>query len=485
MLLRNPIFTSIVVSLLFSKAVFALDPPGSNVPSVADSSPDVTAESVNLRSAVNTSEQQGDAEFSKEFSTVTKEILLRGIELERFSLNYRLEAGHQPKFRKLRYFLTQETGAACGLAFEITGVNEFGKGRERPLAINKRHLKNSLSAVTTGSIIAGAGSCFELSANVVREIRNKKSGYDAKSANRFVSAKLHEIDELLARRDQLVSSHSSDPSYDRLVLEGKVLRAMRQSFVNEYSAFHTSVQSLKVMQNLFYALNATYNAVGATAAGVARNAVDKPKLNGPANILFIVSGGLAMATPLVTSAGGWIERKIAHRAVERAVHGTTTFEPKEFSSLCEQLKVIPNSGDSALISSLPATERFAMYSESSGLFVKQIQNETSTMAHLNKVALQTAELGPAIGSLLMTQGILGTRGYYKYTFRPRKQIDQYYKGAILGTIGTSAAVVGNAAWLLASWSYENKLKKKEQLPEQLIRKRLQHLDDVEKQVQAI
>ncbi|MBX3136108.1 hypothetical protein KF707_07715 [Candidatus Obscuribacterales bacterium] len=108
-----------------------------------------------------------------------------------------------------------------------------------------------------------------------------------------------------------------------------------------------------------------------------------------------------------------------------------------------------------------------------------------TMAHLNKVALQTAELGPAIGSLLMTQGILGTRGYYKYTFRPRKQIDQYYKGAILGTIGTSAAVVGNTAWLLASWSYENKLKKKEQLPEQLIRKRLQHLDDVEKQVQAI
>ncbi|MBX3136109.1 hypothetical protein KF707_07720 [Candidatus Obscuribacterales bacterium] len=76
---------------------------------------------------------------------------------------------------------------------------------------------------------------------------------------------------------------------------------MLECFVNEYSTFHTSVQSLKVMQNLFYALNATYNAVGATAAGIARNAVDKPKLNGPANILFIISGSLAMATPLTTA----------------------------------------------------------------------------------------------------------------------------------------------------------------------------------------
>ncbi len=463
----------------------ALDLPDSATSSTNDSPADIAPESVNLRSAVNSSEQPGVPEFSKEFSTLTKEILLRGIELERFSLNYRLEAGQQPKFRKLRYFLTQETGAACGLAFEITGVNEFGKGRDRPLAINKRHLKNALGTATTGSIIAGAGSCFELSANVVREISNKKKGYDAKSANRFVSTKLHEIDELLAKREQLVNTHSSDPAYDRLVLEGKVLRAMRQCFVNEYSAFHTSVQSLKVMQNLFYALNATYNAVGATAAGVARNAVDKPKLNGPANILFIISGGLAMATPLITTAGGFVERRIAQRAVERSVHSTSSFKADEFSSLCEQLKSIPSVGDATLIASLPATQRFAMYNESNNLFVKQIQNETNTMAHLNKVALQTAELGPAIGSLLMTQGILGTRGYYKYTFRPRKQIDQYYKGAILGTIGTSAAVVGNTAWLLASWSYENRLKKKEQLPEQLIRKRLQHLDEVEKQVQAI
>lgn len=289
----------------------------------------------------------------------------------------------------------------------------------------------------------------------------------------------------MEKRDRLVQAHSSDPAYDRLILEGKVLRAMRQCFVNEYSTFHTSVQSLKVMQNLFYALNASYNAVGATAAGIARNAVDKPKLNGPANILFIVSGGLAMATPIITSAGGWVERKLAHRSVERAVHDTTAFKPQEFSSLCSQLQSVSAEGSPNLVAALPATQRFAMYNESNNLFVSQIQNETSTMAHLNKVALQTAELGPAIGSLLMSQGILGTRGYYKYTFRPRKQINEYYKGAILGTIGTSAAVVGNTAWLLASWSYEHKLKKKGELPEQLIRKRLEHLDDVEKQVKAI
>lgn len=450
-----------------------------------DSAGDAAANAAIANSVSNSNGVETASDFNGKYSALTKNILLNAIEMERFSLNYRLEAGHQPKFRKLRYFLTQETGSACGLAFEITGLNEFGKGRKRPLTINKGALRTSLGAAMTGSIVAGAGSCFELSTNVIHEIKVKKLGYDAKSANKFIAKKLHDIDQLLAQRDSLVQSRVGDPAYDRMVLEGKVFHAMRQTFVNEYSTFHTSVQSLKTMQNLFYALNASYNAVGATAAGIARNAVDTPKLNGPANILFIVSGALAMATPIVTTAGGWVERRLAHRAVENAIHEKTSFKPEEFASLCAQLKNLPKDSGAPLIASLPATERFAIYNESNHLFVKQIDNETRTMAHLNKVALQTSEMGPPIGSLLMTQGILGTRGYYKYTFQPRKQIDDFYKGAILGTVGASMAVVGNAAWLLASWSYERKLSKKGELPEQLIKKRLEHIDELEKIVQAI
>jgi hypothetical protein len=108
------------------------------------------------------------------------------------------------------------------------------------------------------------------------------------------------------------------------------------------------------------------------------------------------------------------------------------------------------------------------------------------MNRLNKVALQNSILGPAIGGLLMTQGILGVRGFDLYfPRRPRKQFNLDYKGAVCGTVGTSMAVVGNAAWLLASLSYEHRLSREKRLPQQLIKERLGHLDELERTVKAI
>ena len=99
--------------------------------------------------------------------------------------------------------------------------------------------------------------------------------------------------------------------------------------------------------------------------------------------------------------------------------------------------------------------------------------------------MQTSELGPLIGGTLMTQGILGTNGYYKNPLRPRRQIAQYFYGSVTGTVGTSMAVVGNAAWLLASYSCEHKLSRQQKLPSQLIRSRLDHLAELEKVVSTL
>src|ERR1700722_4223996 len=57
-------------------------------------------------------------DFRQQYTTLTKLIMLKGVELERFSLHYRLEDLKQPKFRQWRYFLSQEAGVSCILAFE-------------------------------------------------------------------------------------------------------------------------------------------------------------------------------------------------------------------------------------------------------------------------------------------------------------------------------------------------------------------------------
>jgi hypothetical protein len=422
--------------------------------------------------------------FSQQYTQLTKNILLTGIEVERFSLNFRMESAKQPKFRKLRYFVSQEAGSAGGLAFEVTGVDQFGKGRKRPLQIDKRALHGALAATTTTSIIAGAGSVFELSSNVVQMIKNKRKGYDSHSATKYVSAKLRHIDELLAQREALVAANTDSPSYARAVAEGKVLHALRSAFLNEYSHFNANTSAYRTYQNLFYILNASYNSVGAMAANVAYRAVDRPHLNGTANILFIVSGGMAMVTPVLCQAAGLYAQKRAYASVKKEM-GPSDFNPDQFALDCKNLEAMGSTGEGTLIASLPATQRFALYTQSNDLFTKQLDSETKTMRKLEKVALQNSYLGPVIGSTLMTQGILGTYGYYHYPLRIRKQIGQYYCGAIVGTVGTSMAVVGNAASLLGTLAYEHKLAKQKRLPLQLIKERLTHLDELEKLVSIL
>ncbi len=423
--------------------------------------------------------------FSQQFTHVTKEILQTGIELERFSLHFRMESAKQPRFRRLRYFLTQESGAAGGLAFETTGVVQFGRGRKRPLTIDKRALQGALAATTATSIVASSGSMFELSSNVVQMIKNKRHGYDSKSANKFVATKLDRIDELLAQRDALIQANAGDPAYAKAVAEGKVLHDLRSSFVNEYSHFNADTSAYRTYQNMFYLLNASYNGVGAWAASTAYRAVLRPHLNGTANILFIVSGGMATVTPIICQASGYYATHRALKNLEKEI-GQNQFDPAQFAIDLKNLEdTTSGAAEGSLIQTLPITQRVGIYTQSNELFTKQLDSETKVMRKLEKVALQTSLLGPAIGSTLMTQGILGTYGYYHYPIQPRKQINQYYCGAIVGTIGTSAAVVGNAASLLAGLSYEHKLSKLKRLPVQLIQQRLTHLDELEKSVAVL
>jgi hypothetical protein len=427
----------------------------------------------------------GSAEFTEQYSALTKQLLLKGVELERFSLHYRMESCRQPKFRQLRYFLAQETGASAILAFEITAIKQFHTGRTHPLKISKHALHGAFATVMTGEIIAGAGSCIELASNALLAIKNKHEGFDPQSANRFIIAGVSQFDQLLAQRQALVEAHKDHPAYERAVVEGNILKELRKAFINEYANFHADARGYATYTNLFYLFNVATTALGTTAAGIAYKAVKTPKLNGPTNILFIATGGLAMASPLLSSAAGQWVRKHSRESFLRRIGESGKFDTSVLSTQRQRLQDLLINAEGSLMPALPGVERLALYTESDQLFQKQLANETSTVRHLEKVAVQSNVLGPVIGSTLMTQGILGTTGYYKYTFRPRKQINYYFHGAVVGTPGAALGVVATAGSLLASWSYENKLRKEKRLPEQLINERLAHLDDLEKTIHSL
>lgn len=451
-------------------------------PAVQEAGPQAGAES-GVRAEPNEAFQNQD-KFSESYTAVTKKILLASIALERLSLNYRLGAGRRPLVDKLVFIGTQEAGAASGLAFEIIGDEQFNRGRKNLLRLNTAALGRGLRAAETGSIVAASGSTYMLMANFAHYARARGRGLDTASANKKVAVSLAELDKLLSERQSLVAANSGHPAYGRAVVEGKILNALRAAFVNEYSQFSTNTTSAATTENLFFLLNASYNIIGAVAADVGHQAIKSPHLNGPSNILFTVSGAMAIAAPLICSAQLWAQRKYLAAYYKRKYFRAGE-SLGDLPDLCKQLESL-KAESGALMPSLPHTERMALYSQSSDLFVKQLENESATIRQFNKVALQSSIMGPVIGSLLTTQGVLGTRGYYHFfPSRPRKQLDLNYRGAVCGTVGTSMAVLGNASWLLASLVYERRLRREKRLPEQLIRSRLEHLDNLEKLVIAL
>jgi len=427
----------------------------------------------------------GASDFASQYTAITKKILLAGVKLERFSLNYRLETSRRPKFRQLRYIATQEAGAAGGLAFEITGIKQFGIGRKRPLRLSKKDLKAALLTTGTTSVVASAGSTFELAANVYSGVKRRHQGYDAASATKNVAAQLGDIDRLLQERDTLIAAHTDHPGYDRAVLEGQVLHQMRGAFVNEYRHFNVDSRNFFAIQNTFFALNAAYNSVGAVAAYVGNKALHNSSLNGATNILFTVSGAMAMVSPILCVASGKLMTWHANNVLDRELGVQKPFEEEQFSAKRKLLEEMLPGAQGSLMPSLPATQRLAIYTESDKLFVKQLDNETRVIRRLQSIALQTNLFAPPIGGALMTQGILGTIGYYHDRLRPRKQLNLSYAGSIVGCVGVSAALVGNIGFLLSSMAYEQGLRRNNQLPEQLIKARLEHLDDLQKLAESL
>ena len=235
-------------------------------------------------------------------------------------------------------------------------------------------------------------------------------------------------------------------------------------------------------------LNIISNAIVTTAGGYAYKSVTAPKYTSAASVLFTAAGAIAFRQPADQPEGRGLCPQVRYwRRLSREFKETPHFDNNLLAKERTKLQELAAAGSAsgALIPRLPGVERAAMYTESNQLFFTQIESESKTMQHLQKVALQQDTLAPIIGGSLMTQGILNLAAYYGPIGAPKKQLSIDFAGTVTGTVGGGVAVVSTPALLLATMIYLHKLQKEHRSPYQLIKARLEHLDQVEKIVQAL
>jgi hypothetical protein len=422
------------------------------------------------------------ASIISEYRELTRRILLALIDVERFNLRYRRDSAKEPKGKRLRYFLAQETGAATGLTYECVIIDQLQVGRRRPLTINKNALDGGLKTVMIGSIIAGAGSGLELASNSLHALKSHKDKIDSQSANNYMSSHINQIDALILERETFLSQYASHPHFRIAAQEGKILRLMRDAVIFEYSQFHKDIRKYRARENMFYALNIATNTLTAVSIQQGILGLKNPDKNGPANILFSIAGAFTMASPLISNATGVVAEKAANRKLKKIFGEKKEFDYDELRTAQAEFAKSLKDIDAKEVTR--AVYRAGEYTQSTEASHRLMESETKVMRYLNKVAVENSLFGPVIGGTLLGQGIAGTVGYYKY-HPSLKELDLTYKGAVSGCVGTGMAVGLNAVGLVADLLYSRKLSKKNLLPKQIIEERLSHLDQVEKQIKGL
>lgn len=431
-------------------------------------------------------QRPGEAELIARYRDLGKRALRIGVELERFSLNYRLYGTRHSKLMTLQYAGTQEAGAAGGLAVNILGIREFGAARSDPEKFNGDNLRKGARAAMITSIIAAAGSTASLGYNTFVAISNERKGYSSKQARQFVKGRLAELDRILDEREAIVAAHPEHRFYALAKSEGKILRLMRSAFVLEFSTFLHDVHRLRVDENLFYVLNSAANAMSAVSAFCLDRAVTDRRYFAHAGITGAVCGLISTFSPLAgTVCGVAAGRRAQHRFLKEA-GGVSAQSVDELSNEVKHLEQMLTQTTEAGDALPRGIARAAIYSQSSRYFSEELRRELRIMKYLNAVAAQSDIVGPAVGGTILSQGILTTCAHYLFGGKDeRKKAGLDYGGSVIGATGSGVAVAVTAGALIFDLYYMHRLEKKQKLPEQLIEQRLKYIQDTESIIDAL
>lgn len=208
-------------------------------------------QSVPVAAAVDL-QASNDDQLRTQYRALTKKILLAGIELSRFNLNYRLYGMKRWQPIALQYAVSQEAAASGILTLNIVGTIEGNQGRHDPHNISLHNLRNACKAGAVTNIIGAGGSAIALGYNSYLALRSRRMKFDTVQARRYVLERLRAFDALLAERDALVEAYQNHPHAQMAKAEGRILHLLRDAFVNECALFEQDVRRRRVDENTFY-----------------------------------------------------------------------------------------------------------------------------------------------------------------------------------------------------------------------------------------
>lgn len=427
---------------------------------------------------------------------LTKQILLKEIELQKFNLHYSQEVAKQGRWKGWRYAALQEANMGTGLAGAIISVANRGSYIYRAAGV-RRHVQESANYIPMiGSIIGASAAVMEFGINGYHDIVARRHGFSPRAATKHVEGIKNDIDSLMAQRAALTKVEASSPALSGHVevddAEGKVLKDLRDQSLQEFQRFHVGARKLIAFQQWQYFFDFakfTTNAIGYEFAYLSLHR-RRRVWNGRAGALFIVSGQLTMWGPILSRVAAKGVGELTKHRIKRVVQDSNDAKVQVLESDLAVLDKLIKQGKVSNLRVANAIERGGLYGEHQKIFSEEINAALKKNAAAKLTATQNIGAGLYVGGTKTASGILFAIPGFNHNYNSssarasRVTNDLLFAASVIAIPSSAFGMLDTLRIQVRGEINRHKAMKAGMLPSQIASARLKQLDDMEARLRA-
>jgi len=420
------------------------------------------------------------AEDTPELESLTNQILLKEIALERFFMKYRTISIDDPKWRHSRYFWSQLAAASGFLGTNIMTLVETGKHLRSPQSVSNNVLKGASDLGLVSSAVEGASSGFELGSNTLMAMKHKRTHNDPETARKIFTERLKEIDALIAARSKLVETTRGKEGFAIFETEGQVLKYSRDCCVYEFADIYSDAKSYQASQNVYYSLDVASSSLYVASFILSLKSFKVSSLGQPSATTGIVGDSIAVGSAPAST--------IAYNKIYYFYWGRLSRQLNEhfydartkLKEAMVKMETAMKERDPQLVASLGAVAtRYDIYTKWSDRDAKFIAKQEIELRRQDKISLQSNISGPLIAGGFLSQDVIGSVIASKDQHNIRAANSNSFAGSIPVTVASTASVGITALGFIGDQLHTRQLRRAGELPDQMIQFRLNTLDDLE------
>ena len=416
----------------------------------------------------------------RQIDAITNQILRKEIDLERYYLQYRIYGSQEPKSRRLRFFAGQVASAAASLASSIMLARVSGGNVHHPELVNNNEGKRALRAGMLGVLLDGASVSLEFGTNGVTALKNIIMKKSPGAAVKQVIARVREIDALRAERDALANKFPDSDLTGVYKAEGRVLKSFRDWCLSEFADVYSDIKAMQSSYNVYYAVDLAADGLYLASYLFSLKSYTDSRALWPTVTTGIVGDGFGIASAPASGRSYYALAKFwRYRLKKKFQESLKDSEDDAKAAMADLQKELASKDISLLEGNTSVQTRASAYALWSARYDKYLDDSLDELRHANKVALQGELSGPLISGAYLQQDILAGYALHHYRARPKAENNAFLAGAVGAAAGTGVSLLLTNYWLFDDYRSRWKLKKKKELPEQLLAKRMKTLDELD------